>query len=483
MKFSMKYTTILLLFFISISINAQPIEANLLGQWSKNGLAGSTLYNNTYNEIWGLAKGGKEYAVMGSTAGTHFIDVTNPSQPIEKFFVEGGFAGASLIHRDYHDYECYLYAVADEGNTSKLQIIDLSDLPNSIEVVYDENNAIARAHNIFIDTAAARLYAFATFNGSNNYKAIKVFDLSDPLNPTLLGGYNNFGGVSISHVHDGYVENNLAYLNCGSHGLLVVDFTDAQNPILKSTLTEYSGAGYNHSGWLHDDQQYYYMADETWGSDIKVLDVSDLSDIKEVATLDAGVNNPNSIPHNQIVACDYLYTSYYYDGLQVYDISNPATPNRTMYYDTSDETYDDTYEGAWGIYPFLPSGNILLSDMQKGLFIFEGIADQCERKQATNCGLLSETKDLPTFGGSLHIFPQPAQDYLSISFKADQDYTFVKLHLIDITGRILSTTFVKYLPKGENSLSLSLNDVPNGIYFLKLESDEFQIAKKVIIQK
>ena len=113
--------------FLPFLLMAQPQEATLLGTWDDETLVGSTWYDNTYNEIWGVAVNGKEYAILGSTAGTHFIDVTNPQQPYEAFFVEGAATGGQIIHRDYHDYKGYLYAACDEG-PSTLQIIDITQL-------------------------------------------------------------------------------------------------------------------------------------------------------------------------------------------------------------------------------------------------------------------------------------------------------------------------------------------------------------------
>ena len=74
-------------------IFAQAQEANLLGTWNDEALIGSFAYDNAYNEIWGIAAGGKEYAILGSTAGTHFIDVTSPAEPTEAFFIPGASSG------------------------------------------------------------------------------------------------------------------------------------------------------------------------------------------------------------------------------------------------------------------------------------------------------------------------------------------------------------------------------------------------------
>jgi len=60
--------------------------------------------------------------------------------------------------------------------------------------------------------------------------------------------------------------------------------------------------------------------------------------------------------------------SYYVDGTRILDISDPVNPVEVGFYDTSDLT--GLYDGNWGTYAYLPSGYIISSDRQNGLFIF-----------------------------------------------------------------------------------------------------------------
>ena len=153
--------------------------------------------------------------------------------------------------------------MCDEGNTSTLQIIDISNLPNSVSIVYDSNILFTKSHNIFIDTATAKLYVCAVkhTNPNNFSSAMEVYSLSNPLNPTLLYTY-----MDVGHVHDAYVRNDTAYLNCGGDGFRIVDFhyldlPGGIAPTELASLTSYPDAGYNHSGWLNDDGTVYVMLD------------------------------------------------------------------------------------------------------------------------------------------------------------------------------------------------------------------------------
>jgi choice-of-anchor B domain-containing protein len=467
----MKNTFTLLALLLPLLGFAQLNEGVLLSSWDDPDLPGSTAYDNTYNEVWGHAVNGKEYAIIGSTMGTHFIDITNPATPTEAFFVEGGATGGQIIHRDYKEYQGYLYAVCDEGGTSTLQIIDMSNLPNSLDVAYDSDALIRRAHNIFIDKSKARLYALSVANG-NGYSAMRVYDLSNPIAPTFLASHNTFGGNTIGHVHDAYIKNHIAYLNCGYDGLFVVDFTNVNAPVLLGSMTDYLMSGYNHSGYLTPDESYYYFADENHGMDIKAVDVSDLSDLSVNTFFNPGAQGTsNSIPHNQLIAGNYLYISYYYDGLQVWDISDPANPVHAMYYDTSTEPNLDNYKGAWGTYPFLPSGNILVSDMQNGLFVVKGI----------DAGVSNNTEPLDE-SISLTIFPQPASTELHVRLQLDKATANVQLQLFDLMGRnVYSTTHD--LGSGQNDITIDqLQALPAGAYLLKVQAEDWQLTERVLFQ-
>ena len=278
----------LFLLMFSLSVSAQT-ELNLLGHWFDSSLPASSAHNNTYNEVWGMEVNGSEIAVIGSTNGTHFIDVTDPSNLVEIHFVPGGSQGVQIIHRDYHDYEGYLYAVADEGSASTLQIIDIRDLPNSVTVVYDSQEFIRRAHNIFIDESQGILYACFTQGANNSLAGLRLFDIADPFEPKLIADHSLIEGFSIGGLHDAYAKDGIAYLNSGNAGIVVADFNDPINPVMLGFLSpdDYPDSGYNHAGWLSEDGDTYFLADETFGTQLKAIDVSELPEMPTLSVFGA----------------------------------------------------------------------------------------------------------------------------------------------------------------------------------------------------
>ena len=457
-------TLIFINLFIVILSFAQSFpsyQLSLLYNWQDTTLIPSWQYDNTYNEIWGVQINGVEIAIIGSTAGTHFFDVTDPLTASQVDFVAGAYTGSDVVHRDYHDYNGYLYTVCDEGNTSTLQIIDISNLPNSVSVVYDSNLLFTKSHNIFIDTATAKLYVCAVkhTNPNNFSSAMEVYSLSNPLNPTLLYTY-----MDVGHVHDAYVRNDTAYLNCGGDGFRIVDFhyldlPGGMAPTELASLTSYPDAGYNHSGWLNDEGTVYAMLDENHGYDIKLLDVSDFNNISVLSIFNSGVDT-NSMAHNAIIKWNLLFVSYYHDGLRVFNIADPTSPFEVLYYDTYLPNHHSSYKGAWGIYPFWNTTNssfssILLSDMQTGLYVFSGAFPLAVNN-------LNPTKSL--------VFPNPAKNQFTITNKSA-----TSIILYDVFGK---KVLQQDLYSGK---TIKRRNISSGIYFYCLRNKKDIIEKGKII--
>ena len=386
-------------------------------QWQGEGLPGSFLYNNTYNAVWGYARDEREYAIIGSTLGTHIIDVTPDDITGGIAFIPGNDEGGDIVHREYKTYRNRLYAVTDEG-AGTLQIIDLRHLPDSAPVIYDDNDLFARAHTLWIDTANARLY---THYGSSDFA---IWSLADPDAPTLMLKPQNsvpWWNPLVDGVHDAYTIDNITYTN-DVDGMHIIDFNDVENPELLGSLnsTDYPQPGYNHSGWLHDNGWLYVMADETHGTDLKLFDVGDPTDIAFIDTIGTDLG-PGSIPHNPCFQGDLLHVAYYEDGYWLWSVADPANAQLLGFYDMHPEPYSYSYKGAWGVYPYLPSGNILISEMQHGLFVLD-IA------QALSVAPTAVQERGP------RIWPNPASGEVNIAMPTTAGPAAL-LRVVDATGR------------------------------------------------
>jgi choice-of-anchor B domain-containing protein len=450
----MKNKLTLLLFAIQSVAFAQ-ISSNisLHSSWKANSLLNDNSFN-TYNEIWGYAQNGREYAIIGSILGAHFVDVTNPVAPVEVDFEVGGASGSFVVHRDYHNYGKYLYAVCDQGNTSSLQIFDMSFLPDSVSKVYDSDALFTNSHNIFIDTATAKLYVcYARKSGTTLNGNVAIYSLANPINPTYLGFINQTA-------HDVFVKNDTVYLNNEGKGQYFYDATDPSNIQLLGLLGNYPDKGYNHSGWLDDDGDHYYFADETHGMQMKSVDVTNFNSV-QVLDVFGATYSPTSIVHNLISKGDFLYVSHYYDGLRIYNTSDPSDVTVAGYYDTYLGPDAASFKGMWGVYPFLPSGIVIGSDMQEGLLVFD-------------VSLITTSIATNELMKSIGTFPNPIENTIHIDNPDQIDLE--GFQLADMQGRVIESGIINF---GQTQIELG-NDVKNGVYLLTLYNSQGSARIKIV---
>ncbi len=338
----------------------QADHITLKGQWNQS--------NGAYNDIWGYVdQSGKEYAILGSISKVHFLDVSTPTNPT---LIAEFAPGSTTSWRDIKTYKQYAYAVSDGSTNEGLLIFDLCQIASgTIEMIYQNNTVFSKAHNIFIDAKNARLYVVGTNTQS---QGIIVYDLSiNPANPTVLANLALPGG----YIHDLFVKNNLAYCSHGYNGLYIYDFTNPATPIPKAFLIT---GGYNHSSWTFENDDLLIYAEEVpKGLPLGIMDISkkETNDLQIIKTFKEPLLAPshtNNTPHNPYMVGNYAVVSHYEDGVLIFDLSDPQHPVRSAYYDTypSNSTYTG-YEGCWGVYPFLPSGHILASDISTGLYVLK----------------------------------------------------------------------------------------------------------------
>ncbi|WP_070136928.1 choice-of-anchor B family protein [Crocinitomix algicola] len=317
-----------------------------------------SLHETGLNDVWGYVDElGNEYALVGAEDGVSIVDVSNPTDPLEVFWVEG----LNSIWRDLKTYEDVLYVTTEA--LQGLMIIDLSGLPEDTDLpVTIYNGPIGdeweSAHNLYQRDGYIYIFGAGRDNGG-----VIILDVhTDPLNPTEVGVFDNW------YAHDGYVQNDTGYFAHIYDGFFsVVDLSDKSSPELLGTAI--TPTNFAHNIWASEDGDYVFTTDEVADGFIGAFDVSDPESIKELDRIQSSPGN-DIVPHNSHVKGNFLYTSYYTDGLVVHDVSRPHNLIEVANFDTSPLDAPTT-EGCWGAYPFLPSGLILATDRQEGLYILD----------------------------------------------------------------------------------------------------------------
>ncbi|HRI29020.1 MAG TPA: choice-of-anchor B family protein, partial [Chitinophagales bacterium] len=237
-------------------------------------LLGHIDYEQTVNDVWGYVANGHEYALLGTRTGTAIIDVTDPANPTELFFVPG----PSSLWRDMKVWNNYAY-VTNETD-SGLHVFDLQYLPDSIQVwnwtgdiFMGDTVNMTSAHNVFIDENGIA-YIFGSNYGVGG--AIMIDVNANPINPPIVGIYNQ------RYVHDGFVRGDTLWTaEIYAGRFAVIDVTNKANPVIMATQN--TPFAFAHNCWLSDDGNTFITTDEKSNAPITIYDVSDITDIKELA--------------------------------------------------------------------------------------------------------------------------------------------------------------------------------------------------------
>jgi choice-of-anchor B domain-containing protein len=319
------------------------------------------------NDIWGYVdNNGTEYAVIGSRNGTSVFSLEDPTNPILRYKADG----TASTWRDIKSYKDKLYVTCDSG-ADGLAIIDMSGAPDNIShelwkpifPALDSTTTLQKTHNLYIDPDG-----YLYLSGSNiSNRGIIILDLNqDPELPVYVGAAN------IAYSHDVYVQDNLMVTSEIYEGVFgLYDVTDKTNPLLINT--QETTTQFTHNGWFSSDNNYVYTTDEKPNAYVESYDISDRSNIKmldrfqPIETKGLGV-----IPHNTHWQDGFLITSWYTDGIIILDANKPDNLVEVGSYDTFLGP-DGDFNGCWGAYPFLPSGIVLGSDLNSGLYILRPI--------------------------------------------------------------------------------------------------------------
>ncbi len=138
----------------------------------------------------------------------------------------------------------------------------------------------------------------------------------------------------------------------------------------------YPNVGYAHQGWVSDDHRYFFMNDEldelAGGAPRTRTMVWDIEDLDDPVLLTEYLGTTRASDHNLYVRGPYMYQSNYVSGLRVIDVSDPANLREVGYFDTVPFGEDvPGFAGSWSNYPFFNSGLVVVTSMREGLFVLK----------------------------------------------------------------------------------------------------------------
>lgn len=351
------------------------------------------------NDVWGWTDpaSGREYAIVGRTDGTAFIDVTDPLNPVYLGNLPKTAGSRGNSWRDIKVYDNHAFIVADGAGQHGMQVFDLTRLRGVTNppVAFDENahySGVASVHNIVINEGSGFAYAVGSNSGGETCGGgLHMIDIHEPNRPTFVGcfadtttgqnrtGYSHDAMCIIYHGPDQEHTGKEVCFGSNETSLSIADVTDKQHPKPISTAN-YPNVGYVHQGWITEDHKYFYMDDEgdeansvragqpMPGTRTLIWDVTDLDDpimVKE------HFGETFTIDHNLYIKGNLMYQSNYVSGLRILDITDRENPREVGFLDTVPGSEEVTFDGSWSNYPFFASGTIVVSSGAEGVFFLK----------------------------------------------------------------------------------------------------------------
>ncbi|WP_430410580.1 choice-of-anchor B family protein [Kordia sp.] len=457
----------LLFVFALISISPSiaqivPCTAGFAGSFPCDGydllsnLPKSTFSNEDGSDIWGWTDTttAKEYALITFEDKTCFVDVSDPVNPIYLGNMPTS-AGVSFW-RDIKVYNNYAYIVADNVGNHGMQVFDLTRLrnvSNPPETFAPDNilTDVRDCHNIAINEATGYAYLVGcdTFSGGPHF-----VNLANPANPVSAGGYSTDGYTHDAQIviYNGPDTEHVGkeIMIASNENEIVILDVSTKSAVTRIARVDYTDVGYTHQGWLSEDHRYFYLGDETdeidFGFSTRSL-VFDFANLDNPSFLTTFSGNSNAIDHNYYTKGNKLYQANYTSGVRVLDISNPLNVTETGFFDTHPESNDTTFFGAWTAYPYFPSGNIIVSDTDRGLLII----------RESNTLNTNET-----LAFDFMMYPNPASNFTLI--KAGKNMSIHKIEVLNLLGeRILEFTNIN-----ESQFQLPVSKLTTGMYAVKI---------------
>lgn len=360
--------------------------------------------NTNTNDIWGWVSPvtGKEYALVGCSNGTAFVNISDPVEPIYLGLLPTHTVNS--LWRDLESYNNYCFIVS-EASGHGLQVFDLMQLDavSNPPVAFEESafyDGFGHCHTLNINQESGYLYA----NGTGTYDGgLHIVDINDPLNPTLAGGFANGG-----YTHDCFVwtydgpdpdwQGEELVFACNEDDLMIVNVTDKTDCYSIGSY-DYNGeapVGYIHQGWITKDKSHFLIDDELdeiqvgndqlpYGTRTHMFDITNLDDLVYQGFYEGA---STSIDHNLYVLDQFVYESNYRSGVRVLDAINvdDAELHEVGYFDLYPTNDFAQFNGTWSNYPYFPSGLVAATSMDEGFFIIKPKLIVLSQDNWTLCG-------------------------------------------------------------------------------------------------
>jgi choice-of-anchor B domain-containing protein len=328
---------------------------------------------------WVDPSNGREYAIVGRTNGTAFVDITNPTSPVYLGNLPTATGTSSWRELSVHNNHAYI--VSDNNGAHGMQIFNLTRLrsvtnPPVTFTADARNTSFSNGHTIHINNATGIAYV----NGSNTCSGgSRMFNLANPTSPTFVGcvsgdGYTHDAQAVVYNGPDTTYQGREILMASNEDTLTIWDVTTKSAPVQLARRT-YTGRGYTHQGWFTEDHRFFLLDDELdetgQGGNTRTY-VWNVQDLNNPTVIGTYTGPTTASDHNQFIKGNFSYQATYRAGLRIIDLTNitsPSTMTQAGFFDVEPTSNAAGFAGAWHVYPFYPSGNVAVFSIQRGLFV------------------------------------------------------------------------------------------------------------------
>ena len=297
--------------------------------------------------------GGNTYALVAAflDGGLQIIDITDPANPSPTASVTDGVDGfeglddATSVHTAV--IGASTYALVSSFGEHGLQIIDITDPANPSPTAsvtdgvggFEELNGARSADTAVI---GGNTYALVAASGDNG---LQIIDITDPANPSptasVTDGVDGFEGLDGAFsVHAVVIGGNTYALVAasGDNGLQIIDITDPANPIATAFVTDgvdgfegLDGARSVHTAVIGGNT--YALVAASTDDGLQIIDITDPANPIATAFVTDGTGGFGVLDGARSVHTAVIGGNTYAlvaasgdDGLQIIDITSPASP-------------------------------------------------------------------------------------------------------------------------------------------------------------
>lgn len=270
----------------------------------------SSMQNESGASIQFMQKVGNKVAMSYTNTSLFVMDVTNPANMIKIGSYKNSYAKINNTYSDGFAFDGVNAYRSYANSPNYIEIIDVVTDPSNPKVTLFLNANFSSIRGLIVEGN----YLYVASSGNDT---LVIFDISNPHDPVFVSKLTD--STNIDYISDIRKSGNYIYawgLFSGTKYLTSIDVSDPANPVVLDSIVNPSyssveGFSCNSSLCILNT----YGTDDTY-----VIDVSDSSNLSQIALFDSGVGNANL----QLIG-NTLYAAN--GGIRTYDLSTPSAPS------------------------------------------------------------------------------------------------------------------------------------------------------------